>query len=848
MGEVYRAKDTRLDREVAVKILRADLAQDHALLSRFAREAKVLASLNHANIAQIYGIEDSASTPALIIELIPGETLSSVIRRGPIAIPVVLNYARQMAEALGAAHDRGIVHRDFKPANVMITPAGLVKVLDFGLAAVARGTPLGQDSADGSSAATVAATQSGMVMGTAGYMSPEQASGQPPDRRTDIWAFGVVLWEMSTGKPLFEGDSYAQILASVFTKEPEWEQAPWQLRRLLRSCLQKDPTRRLRDIADAPLLFEERDEPMPAPQTARRNGWWKWAASAALLALAICLASVWRSIHSVELPVIRFDVDLGTDLDPGNRVAIAPDGSRIAFIGRNANAESTLFIRRLDQAKATVLDDELGRGIDAAPFFSPDSKWIGYEGAHKLKKVSVDGGVPVVIADGVVGPASSSWTEKGDIISALTFTGLFRISSSGGSPKFIFDGPPVEPFFLPGGRSVLMSPISKGQLSILPIEGGAPKIIPAIRGDGAKYLSIGYILYVDERAVLQALPFDLTHLEATGPAFPLLEGIESFDISRTGILICKRNVLKGRNLQWLDKSGKTEAILETPASYATPRVSPDGKRLAYTIRGDKGRQIWIYDFGRHIARQLTLESTVARYPLWMPGGKYLLYLGSDGLYVIAANGSSSPKLILKLSSTTFGTLEAISPDGRQLALVHDGKTTARDIWLVPLKGEGETLSAGEPKPFVNSVADEINPSFSPDGKWLAYSSTQTGAFTVYVRSLQGTHATWQVSAEEGFLPQWSPEGKQIIFHSLRNERLWAASYSVSGDVFFPGEITPFGGNVDVLSNGSDPIYSFSPTGNRLAVALPANETAGARPHPKYILILNFFGEINRRRG
>ncbi|HXF12429.1 MAG TPA: hypothetical protein VN517_04710 [Terriglobales bacterium] len=529
------------------------------------------------------------------------------------------------------------------------------------------------------------------------------------------------------------------------------------------------------------------------------------------------------------------------------RSAISPDGSRIAFIGMDANRNSTLFIRRLDRPKATVLDDGLGRNSYTAPFFSPDSKWIGYEGTHKLKKVPVDGGVPVVVAEGVVGPAWSTWTENGDIVSALTFTGLSRIPSSGRAPELIFEGSTLEPSFLPGGKTILLS---YGQLSVLPIEGGKARAIPGIVGNEAKYVSPDYILYVDEHAILQALPFDLTHLEVRGPAFPLLEGIESFDISRTGTLICKRSRSRGRTLQWLDKTGKAEAILDTPASYATPRVSPDGKRLAYTIHGEKGWQIWIYDLVRHVASQLTLESTTATYPLWMPGGNYLLFRGSDGIFVVAANGSSKPKLILKLKLNDLddGMPEAIAPDSRQLALVREGKDTERDIWMVPLNGKGESLRAGEPKPFINTVADEINPAFSPDGKWLAYSSTQTGAFTIYVRSLEGSNATWQVSSEEGFLPQWSPEGRQIIFHSLQNERLWAASYTVSDNVFLPGEVTPFGGNVEVPANGESLVYSFSPTGNRVAAVLPASEAPGVRPHPNYILILNFFEEIKRHRG
>lgn len=331
----------------------------------------------------------------------------------------------------------------------------------------------------------------------------------------------------------------------------------------------------------------------------------------------------------------------------------------------------------------------------------------------------------------------------------------------------------------------------------------------------------------------------------------MLDGISSFDISRTGTLICKRSRSNARALKWVDKTGRREAILEAPSSYATPRVSPDGERLAYTARADKGsqllgRQVWIYDLKRHASSQLTFEATTAVLPLWMPGGKYLLFRGGEGLFVVPANRSSKPRLILKLHGLPDDVPEAISPDGRQLALVREGKTTQRDIWLVPLSGDGESLRAGEPKAFLNSVADEINPSFSSDGKWLAYSSSLSGTFTIYVRPLHGAEASWQVSTEEGFLPQWSPEGKTIVFESVQNDRLLAVSYSINTDVFVPGPVSSFGGDVEIPTNGSNPVYSFSPTGKRIAAVVEAGGTPGVRQHPNYVLILNFLNKSSAR--
>jgi serine/threonine protein kinase/Tol biopolymer transport system component len=839
MGEVYLAKDTKLDREVAIKVLPWALAQNHDRLARFEREAKLLASLNHPNIAQIYGVDDSGGVRALVMELVRGETLSSLVKPGPLPLSTALNYAKQLAAALQAAHDKDIVHRDLKPANIMITPAGVVKVLDFGLAAVIQPNPTSNGDPHNSPTLTMTATQAGTIMGTAGYMSPEQAAGHPVDKRTDIWAFGVVLWEMLTGKPLFKGDTVSHILVAVLTEEPAWERVPLKSRRLLRSCLQRDINRRLRDIGDANLLFgEEDDGPTTGLKAPRESAWWKWIACATAIALIASLGALWRFTRPAERPLIRFDVELGTDLETRGRVAISPDGSRIAFLGRDENGKDYLLTRRLDQAKATVLVDGLGRGSHNFPFFSPDSKWIGYGGDHKLMKISVEGGLAVAVADGMVADGESSWGDNGDIVSGLTYAGLSRIPAAGGAAQLILPGPPCFPSFLPLGKSIL---ISQGPLSILPFDGGKGKPIPGIAGRWARYLPIGYILYSDARAVLQALPFDATRLQAKGPPFPMLDDIESFDISSTGTFLGRRGRRLSRTVQWVDESGKTEPIIPSPGAYGYPQLSPDGKRLAVTIRDEKGTQIWIHDLERRATSRLTFGVSLGDNPQWMPGAKYLLFRGSDGIFLIPADGSGKPKRILETDCYP----ESISPDGRTLALSCEGQNTERDIWMVPLRGEGENLQAGKPEPFINGPADEINPSFSPDGKWLAYSSTETGTFAIYVRSLKNPGAIWQISTEEGFLPQWSPKGKEIIFHSLQGDRLRAVSYSVNADTFVPGVTRPFGGSVEFPPNGPLRTYTFSPTGKHIAAILAARMAEGVRSRPNYLLILNFFEEIKR---
>ena len=817
---------------VAIKVLPDALAQDPARLARFGREAKVLASLNHPNIAQIYGVEERA----LVMELVPGETLGALLRRGPLPLAVALVYAKQIAEALKTAHEKGIIHRDLKPANVMVTQAGVIKVLDFGLAAVTEATT-GAGGHPGDSPTFTMATQSGAIFGTASYMSPEQASGQAVDKRADIWAFGVVLWEMLTGKHLFEGDTVPHILAAVLTKQPDLDRIPFRARRLLGSCLERDPRHRLQDVGDAELFLRDSDGPSSIP----RNGLWKWTTVGTSLFLISALSAIWHFTRPAERPLIRFDVELGTDLDPRGRVVIAPDGSRIAFVAWDQNRKSYLMTRRLDQERANILDGNLGASGQNLPFFSPDGKWVGYGGDHKLKKVSVEGGLPIVLAEGAVGGGASTWGDNGEIVSALSIFGLSRVSSAGGPTRAIPGTKGYTSFLLPGSKTIL---ISGGQLFLLPIGGGKEQVIPGIRGEWAQYSPIGCILYVDDHATLQALPFDVSRQEAKGAAFPLLEDVESFDLSATGTILCRRGKPSTRTLQWIDESGKTETILKAPGSYGSPRISPDGKQIALTIKENKSRQIWIYDLGRRRMTRLTFENSNHMNPLWMPGSASLIFRGSDGIYTIATDGSGKPRRLLEID----GYPDSISPDGRTLALSRNAEGTQRDIWLVPIEGTGSALQLGRPEPFINGPPDELNSSFSPDGQWIAYSSDLTGAYNVYVCSLKNPAARWQISTEEGYLPQWSSNQKQIVFQSIGDDGLWSVLYSVTGDTFVPGAVRPFGGNVQYTDERAFQTYSLSPTDNRIAALFPASAAEEVRTRPHYVLILNFFEEIKRRRA
>jgi serine/threonine protein kinase len=612
MGEVYRATDTRLARAVAIKTCRQEFDQ------RFQREARAIASLNHRYVCSLYDVGPNY----LVMELLEGETLAEKLKRGPLSIEQTLLRGGEIADALAAAHAKGVVHRDMKPANIMLTKAG-VKVLDFGLAKSPEEANL---------------TGRNVVMGTPAYMAPEQREGQTCDARTDIYALGLVLHEMATGKRCLKGE------------KPSLGPLPEKLAHVIERCLALDPEDRWQSAADvrSELLWAakpEEDGPTIRPQTLRQSERWKWIASATAIALIAALTALWRFTPPADKPLIRFDVELGTDLDARGRVAISPDGSRIAFVCRDASGNSHLFTRRLDQAKATVLDEGLGRSVEDFPFFSPDSRWIGYGSDHKLKKISVEGGLPVVVADGLVADGESSWSESGEIVSFLTFAGLSRIPPAGGATQPITAaGDSYISSFLPGGKAILLS---GGQLSILPLGGAKGKPISGIRGTWAHYLPIGYILYLDERSTLQALPFDTARLEAKGPPFPMLEDVESFDISATGTLLCRRAKPKRLTVQWVDESGKTEPIIKTPGSYGYPRLSPDGKRLALTIREDKGNQIWIHDVERDATNALTFGNSGANYPVWTPGGKYLLFLRSDGIFVVPTDGSREPRRVLE---------------------------------------------------------------------------------------------------------------------------------------------------------------------------------------------------------
>jgi Tol biopolymer transport system component len=869
MGEVYKARDTKLDRDVAIKVLPHLLAQDPERLARFEREAKVLAALNHPNIAQIYGLEQRA----LVMELVPGETL-----KGPLPLETALNYAKQIAEALEAAHEKGITHRDLKPANIMITPAGVVKVLDFGLAAVTQPSAASEGDPANSPTLTMRATQAGMIMGTAAYMSPEQASGKPVDRRADIWSFGVVLWEMLTGHRLFSGETLSHTLADVlrgpidFDKLPK--ETPAAIRGLLRRCLDRDVKTRLRDIGEARVAIDNvRKEPevaaaaVPVP----RRRILPWAAAAISSVMLAGLAFVHFRETPAPQPLTRFSVDLGPEAVVGPRItaAISPDGRRLAFVARGAGGKDQLATRLLDQANSTFL---AGTENPSDPFFSPDSQWIGFFADGNMKKISVAGGAAVALCD-APGGRGASWGEDGNIVVTLnsptTGIGLSRVPAAGGTPQTLTkpgDKNEVShrwPQILPGGQTVLFTSstvpgnFDDGSIQVLSLKTGQWKVVQR-GGYFGRYLATsnraGELVYVHQGTLL-GVPFDLDRLEVRGTPAPLLEDVAGdpsfaggqFDVSRNGTFV----YLGGKSsaaawpLVWLDSTGKTEPLLALPGSYYSPRLSPDGKRLAVSVNVNA---IGVYDSQRNTMTPLTFKLQLSLFPVWMPDGKHIVFAAAAGtgttLQWIRSDGAGEPQPLLE--SKTVLRPYSFSPDGKRLAFGESRPEGESDLWTLPLDlSDPEHPKAGKPQLFLRTIADEYEPAFSPDGRWIAYRSNATGFAEIYVQPFPGPGGKWLISTGGGRHPVWSRNGREL-FYQAQDFRIMVATYSAKGDSFAADKPRPWAETRILEPNVLYWNLDLAPDGKRFVVS-PRPEATGGQKGPVHVtVLLNFFDELRRR--
>ena len=865
MGAVYRATDTKLNRDVAVKVLPDSFASDPDRLSRFTREAQVLASLNHPNIAAIYGVEERA----LILELVEGPTLAERIAAGPIALDDALPIARQIAEALEYAHDRGIVHRDLKPANVKVTPEGRVKVLDFGLAkALAAEAAVGDPMS--SPTITMRATMAGLIMGTAGYMSPEQAKGKPVDRRADIWAFGVVLFEMLTGRMMYTGETVSETLASVIKDAVDLSGlppgTPPAVRRLLKRCLEKDPQRRLQAIGEARIAIDdaavEEAAPVAAPVAAApvRKGapWWAIAVAAAIPIVALG-GLLWRETRPVEHPMQRFVADLGPEAVVGNRVtlAISRDGRRIVHTVQSSTG-SMLATRLLDQAVSTPLSSTANM-VD--PFFSPDGQWIGFFGPGRMGKVSVNGGAIIPVTEATA-PRGAAWAEDGFIYSCLDGSGISRVPEAGGKPELVSD--PTKrgarsdrwPQILPGGEYLLVTTSNTAgnyedsNIGVLSIKTKQYKAV--LRGGYyGRYLPSGHVVFVHSGTMF-AVRFDLNRLEAQGTPTPVVDdlaavpgqGAGQFDLSGNGILayFSGKSGLDTGDVSWMDKSGHLDKVLSV-ASARTPRLSPDGKRLALSAAGD----VYVYDLARGATTRLTTEAhNNSNYPQWMPDSRHIVYGSGSGLSWIRSDGSGKPETLLAVNNPIA---QSISPDGKTLAYHVGGQTSGRDLYTAAIDtSDPDHAKLGKPEPFVITPYGDVDPAFSPDGKWLAYVTGQAnGGYQSYVRAFPAgaSGGQVQISSEPGRFPLWSRTSKEIFYVNLQG-KIMVVPYTVTGGVFTPGKAAVWCETPIALTGVAIPL-DLAPDGKRFIV-FPGSDTtrAAQKVNLHAVFLLNFFDELKRR--
>jgi Tol biopolymer transport system component len=836
MGEVYRAHDPRLGRDVAIKIC-AERFSD-----RFEREARTVAALNHPHICTIYDVGPNY----LVMELVEGPTLADRIARGALPLAEALEIAQQIGEALEAAHEKGIVHRDLKPANVKITPQGVVKVLDFGLAKAMQ-EPAG--SSENSPTLTIQATQAGMLVGTAAYMAPEQACGKSVDQRADIWAFGVVLYEMLAGRRLFDGGSVAETLTAVLSGQPSWDRVPAKARRLLQSCLEKEPKRRLRHIGDAWRLLEE------APQAAPVSRKLPWAlAGAAALSALVFGALLWLTPRAVEQPPVRVDLDLGAavpSLNIGASAILSPDGTRLVLVAQGSGGKSRLLTRLLDQPKMTEMAGTEGA---FAPFFSPDGQWVGFFAAGKLKKIRVSGGDPIPLCDAPAG-RGASWTEDNTIIAALdTRRSLSLIPAEGGAVSSVgnLDVESGElnwrwPHVLPRGRAVLFvstnvpDNYSEGKISVVSLADHRKKTLLERGGMYPRYLPSGHLAYV-RKGVLLAVPFDLDRLEVRGAAKPILEdvandpnyGSAQFDFSRNGTMLYRKGRTEGlRTLQWLDASGKTAPLLAEPTLYQYPQFSPDGTRIAAAVAEGPSSNIWVYDWRRGGRNRLTTGWD--SYPVWAPDGRYLVFHSPGGMSWVPADGAGKRQVLTRSKAAQFPA--SFTPDGSRLLFAELNPEGGSLIRALPMGNTAGQPHAGQPESLLQTTTGNSLPALSPDGRWMAYADAESGPFEVFVRAYPDRGTKWQVSTSGGSMPVWSPNGHEL-FYRTDDQRIMVANYMVKGDSFIP-EKPRLWSETQLANTGVTANFALAPDGKRFAVLMPADAPEPAENRSHFTLLLNF---------
>ena len=815
MGEVYRARDTGLSREVAIKVLPADLTRDPDRLARFKREAQLLAALNHPRIAAIHGLDQTGAIPFLVLELVEGEDLADRLKRGPIPLEEALSLAQQVAEAVEEAHAHGIVHRDLKPANIKLTRDGTVKVLDFGLAKAF--TIDGEESRDLSHSPTVTrATEYGVVLGTAPYMSPEQARGRPVDARADIWAFGCVLYEMLAGHKAFGAETTTDTLAAIVSREPEWDRlppgTPTSVRRLLRRCLAKDPRQRLHHMADARIELAE-----PAVEAAagsqqgaaavrtRGKAYLPWALALGLggaLAAALFPApsplarSTWSSILPPEKSTFAYFA---------GPVAVSHDASSLAFVATTSEGRDVAWVRPLGSLEAQALPGTEGASY---PFWSGDDRSIGFFAGGKLKTVEVKGGPVVTICD-APGARGGTWSPAGVILFATTWSGIHRVPSSGGTPSEITKPDALRgemshrwPYFLPDGNhfaylaaNFVTGAKETAEIHLGSLDSRETKLLLHARSNAA--FASGHLLFVRDRT-LMAQAFDEKRLEVQGQAFPIAGGVQFDELTWRGVFACSPKgvlVYQGGNagansrMVVLDRAGKEIKTLGSPADFNNHRISPDGRRVAIGVLDPSvvNFQLWIYEVSQDKETRLTFGPYRNSFPVWAPDGSRVVFSSNRGgawdIIEKRSDSTGSEDVVLRSEANKYPS--DWSADGRFIVYSstgHAGKAKTEE-WILPRFGEGK------PHVFLGGDFNYGEGHFSPDGRWLVYSSDESGRAEVYVTPFPKGGNKWQVSVAGGSNPRWRGDGREL-FYMAANSDLMAAEVDPRESIFRVGAVRP----------------------------------------------------------
>ena len=829
MGEVWLAEDTKLGRQVAIKVLPDGFTADAERLARFEREARVLAAFEHPRIASIYGLEEVDGKKFLVMQMAEGETLAERIDAGPTAVDSAVKIALQIADALEAAHEKGIVHRDLKPANIKLTADGQVMVLDFGLAKALESSDMsgsGPHSLSLSPTITADMTAAGLLLGTAAYMSPEQARGENVDRRADIWAFGVVLMEMLTGNRVYKGKTLSDTLAGVLAREPEWDDLPSDtpapVRRLLERCLEKEAGQRLQAIGEARIAIERYLENPEADETTnevvREPARWKhllpWAVAGAAAVALIATLAIFGSRGGAPNQTMRLEVAVTDDnlfLPLGAAMVLSPDGTRMVYVTETDSGQ-TLAVRSLDQLEGTSLVNGNGSTQPYHPFFSPDGQWVGFATPEELKKMPITGGTPISLCK-VNRSRGASWGPDNTIVFAPEpGAGLFTVSAAGGEPQPLTTLDPEKaeaahrwPQVVPGGAVIFTSipqgsgSADEGVIEAVSMETGERTVLHR-GGSYGRWVPSGHLVYVRENTLF-AMPFDVKKMRATGSPAPIVQGVTANSgnggaqvaFSGTGTLayVSGEIGVPEYPVMMMDRNGIVSTLWEEPGTYANPKLSPDGRRLSLTVLRDGNWDVWVYDLERMVATRLTFDDGYDGDQVWSPDGEYLAFTsdrdGTENPYRKRADGSGEAERLAEIEHAFWAS--SWSPDGKWI--LGEVQSSSFDLWAIPADG------SGEPVEYLATEFFERFPAISPDGRWIAYMSDESGREEIYVRPFPFAAGKWQVSDGGGDWPSWSRDGSELVYRT--EDGMMSAKISTENASFRAGRPHPLASGG--LSNG-----------------------------------------------